>query len=1123
MARILGLDIGIGSCGWAVVDLPEVDAATGEVTREFAIVACGSRCFDLPENPKNRELMNKNRRLARGQRRVVRRRRQRLHDIRKLLSEQGLPAWPVAPAPLQEDDPGRERQAHLAWHLRAEALERVLEGGELAHVLLHIAKHRGYRSNSKRDRANQSEGRRLGKAIEPTQQRLAQYRSFGEMMARDQAFASRKRNRPNDYKLTPLRTNSQEEIRKIFTAQRKLDSTIAGEDLEQAYKKIAFRQRPLESKENDVGVCLFEVTQKRAPRNCPSFELFRFLQKLNNTRFRSPGSRSRLLCQQERDRALALFPGEIESADRITFADVRRAIGLPAEATFAELAPRGVGAKGRRGGVDEPENREFARFEGSARLVAALGGKEFARLVAEAPAALDAAMALIVFQQSDEFIRENLPEVGLPEALVGRLSDELASFDGLNGVGHISAKACRSLMPHLRQGLDYRAACIAAGYDPDSVGTMPLDRIGTATVRRGLRECLAQIKAVRCHVEALDGVPIDAVHLEMAREVGKSAKVRNDIASHQESRRKEKKKRSTDFKDCLGLGREPTDTELERYELWLEQKGRSLYSEMPEEGYICPDWLLDGDTRVQVDHIYPYSRCGDDGYRNKVLCLTSENQRKGRWTPWEWFAADGRDWDAFTARVVTSLNDPRSKEKRRKLLRKEFAEIEKGYRARHLQETQYLIRVLRRELEKEWPELRTRPGDRRRLFARPGPVTSMARRAWGLDDLKRSGKLGDRDHALDAIVIACLSERHLVWLVKWHQWREQAGLPFRSPELPVPIAGKPRLSAVFRSQRPDHAEQVQRELLRTIVETAVRGRWFVSRSETRRGRGPAHDATLYGWRSSDQEEVQYQRLQVRDLKPIDLARLKGDPKRNTTLRQTLEAWLSREARQREDAAARARGEGLPKPAEAIEDLPRMPSSKQELHELPARQWSGPAVRHVLVARAKWDRRNESWKSIAPAGVKLHRGNGRPAHADNAGLARVDVFRVGEQFQCVPIYAWQIADRTRFPRPPTPSQTTRRKRGKGDAPKAEFYFSLYPGSFISAVTASGELHEGYYRTFDGQSGELKYQPPDTGDSKFRCRFKTKTLSSLRMFHIDRLGNRFPIAPEEPRLWHGEVCS
>ncbi len=98
MARVLGLDIGIGSCGWAVVELPPIDPETGErraidrpsgEIQEFEILACGARCFDLPEDPKTKELLNKKRRLFRGQRRVLGRRRQRMRAVRSRLARQG--------------------------------------------------------------------------------------------------------------------------------------------------------------------------------------------------------------------------------------------------------------------------------------------------------------------------------------------------------------------------------------------------------------------------------------------------------------------------------------------------------------------------------------------------------------------------------------------------------------------------------------------------------------------------------------------------------------------------------------------------------------------------------------------------------------------------------------------------------------------------------------------------------------------------------------------------------------------------------------------------------------------------------------------------------------------------
>ena len=75
--RILGLDVGIASCGWAVLDF---DAECGR------IVAAGARCFDPPLVPKTREPKSAGRRAARGQRRVIHRRRLRMNRIRELLA-----------------------------------------------------------------------------------------------------------------------------------------------------------------------------------------------------------------------------------------------------------------------------------------------------------------------------------------------------------------------------------------------------------------------------------------------------------------------------------------------------------------------------------------------------------------------------------------------------------------------------------------------------------------------------------------------------------------------------------------------------------------------------------------------------------------------------------------------------------------------------------------------------------------------------------------------------------------------------------------------------------------------------------------------------------------------------
>jgi CRISPR-associated endonuclease Csn1 len=316
--QVLGLDIGIASCGWAVVKLADVDCG---------LVAAGVRCFDAPLVDKTGEPKSAQRRAARGQRRVIRRRAQRMSALRTLLAERRI-----------LDDASRDclrdaaRRAGDPWSLRSSAFERLLSRDEIALVLGHIARHRGFRSNSKRDTGANApdETSKMKKAIEATREGLAKYRSFGEMLARDPRFAERKRNRDKDFSHTPLRSDLEAEMRAIFAAQRRFGNEDATSELEARAASAAFDQRPLQDIEDKVGPCPFEPDQRRTAKCAPSFERFRFLSRLANLR----------VGKSER----ALNPDEIAAAERafgetkgFSFTRLRELIDLEPGARFAGI------------------------------------------------------------------------------------------------------------------------------------------------------------------------------------------------------------------------------------------------------------------------------------------------------------------------------------------------------------------------------------------------------------------------------------------------------------------------------------------------------------------------------------------------------------------------------------------------------------------------------------------------------------------------------------------------------------------------------------------------------------------------------------------------------------------
>jgi len=132
------------------------------------------------------------------------------------------------------------------------------------------------------------------------------------------------------------------------------------------------------------------------------------------------------------------------------------------------------------------------------------------------------------------------------------------------------------------------------------------------------------------------------------------------------------------------------------------------------------------------------------------------------------------------AREVGKSIDERSKIARgidrrtaikRNYLVMDATECEKQFRKRNLNDTRYALRIILGLLRRTYPDFEDGiTGDgklvmRRRVYARPGAVTSALRHVWGVESLKKD-KNGerlqdDRHHALDAIITACCSERLL--------------------------------------------------------------------------------------------------------------------------------------------------------------------------------------------------------------------------------------------------------------------------------------------------------------------------------------------------------------------------
>lgn len=134
MRKILGLDVGTNSIGWAVI------IEEGEPQ----ILGLGSRIFQEAVIPKDRTPKNAKRREKRMLRKIIRRRSQRKRALTLLLQKHAM-----LPARGAEWDRLFDDHRINPYVLRKKALDEPVTLHELGRILFHLAAHRGFKSNRK--------------------------------------------------------------------------------------------------------------------------------------------------------------------------------------------------------------------------------------------------------------------------------------------------------------------------------------------------------------------------------------------------------------------------------------------------------------------------------------------------------------------------------------------------------------------------------------------------------------------------------------------------------------------------------------------------------------------------------------------------------------------------------------------------------------------------------------------------------------------------------------------------------------------------------------------------------------------------------------------------------------
>ncbi len=808
----LGIDVGTSSCGIALI--------WGD-----RIAFLGVRCFRSATDAYTGLAKSSIRRQKRGRRLRLKRHRQRRQQLRGLLEAAGLlPAAGKLP-PL---DP---------YQIRAEGLERRLIPFEFGVALAHMAKRRGY--VPRRELKHAAEASRL--AIGPIAAQAARnemhaesYRTAGEMLARDPAFAQRKRNRAGNYRAALSRRMIENETATFFEAQRQFGNPAATEDFQQAFRDIAFQQTRAEPRARCVGPCPYLPSDQRGARHAPTIERFRFLDALTKLKI-ADGGTIRRLQPVEVARAAERFGRTL----RITRLDLRRWLALDERIRFID---------GR------PEEADIVSSMGAAFGTVTLRGvlgRGWWRDLGERPGLLDRIAEQVAFQRSYPDLAAALEELGLAapviEAILEAFSD--GEFEHFRGTAALSCEAAGRMLPFLERGKDMQEAAAKAGLDPRAPQQQILHRLQRPSVRRAVMETMKQVRAILREWQIRPG----RIHVEVSRELALGPSQRSALQEYRRKRRTARAAARTalaELADGKPHGR-VSNAMVERYLLWQEQSGRCIYS--GEEIPVAE--LFDG-SRVQVDHILPLSRSGDHSRTNTVICRAYANQRKGNRTPFEWLGHDQKSWHEFRRRVRWLPISPR---KQKFLLARQFASREAATLNRNLHDTGQAAQCVLAALGVMYPEAERV----RRVVSRPSQLTAVLRRAWGFSKDREDL----RHHALDALITALASDRIFVQLT---EARRNMG------------------SAVDVAFHPPW-KNFGLDVMTALSNVAV------SRSEQHRGRGSAHGHTVRRQRiQPDGSRVLYERRPLARLRKTDLARI-PDPNVNWRLIRALEGWFARGA------------------------------------------------------------------------------------------------------------------------------------------------------------------------------------------------------------------------------------
>lgn len=760
----IGLDIGIGSVGYAVISRTNnLDARIEDI---------GVRLFDSGENIRQKASNAQERRGYRSTRRLLRRRKHRKERIKKfflkikLMNEMQLKAW--------QEQNGNQN----VLQTRIKGLNEKLTPEEILDCIIHICNRRGYREfygeDSKKENADKDELQKIegGLASFDEIYQSGGYKSVAEMLINDPAFRTETsfadyRNHKNAERYILIKREFvKKELEDILNKQSEYYPQLTANNIRIICDDMVLAQRDFETgpgNEDDktrrfmgfidsIGQCMYYKDEKRAYRSTVIADIYALVNCLSQLSFVNTETGEILLPENV---AKEIIDTALINAS-ITENDIKNIL----KQNKLEM---------HKPGKLEVTVPDTIRTLKTLKAVLTNAGYKYEELIKENQFDINNPSKL---HQLCLLLSENITPARRIRALKAKGWNEKLQKEVIRKKFGGTASVCEKYMVEAIEAFkrgetygNFQARMLKEREDalPDiekQKYLAPFDK----KVDEELVKNTVVFKAVNETRKILNelirkyGSP-EYINIEVADDLGRSFKERAKIIKRINDNKKEKDKIANKLIE-LGLRKEgevkPFD--IERYRLWEEQEGKDLYT-----GEVIPvEKILSG--IYDVDHIVPFSLILDDTLQNKALVNLGVNrQQKGQQVPLGYLSS--ADKEDYLKRVNTLFKKKKISIKKYKYLTLSNLygnrDLLSEWKSRNINDTRYITRFLVNYLS---ANLLFNSDKAKNVFGVKGIITSRMRRlwfnkkTWGDEQKNRDNNL---HHAADAIVIANLTPAYL--------------------------------------------------------------------------------------------------------------------------------------------------------------------------------------------------------------------------------------------------------------------------------------------------------------------------------------------------------------------------